>query len=41
LQLKEATHHLETAEVIFIDLDHEIGYELVQVELKGMTGVVV
>jgi len=40
LQLKEATHHLETAEIIFIDINHEIGYELVQAELEQMTGVV-
>ena len=32
LQLKEATHHLETAAAIFTDINHEIGAELVQAE---------
>jgi len=34
LQLKKATHHLEIAEAIFIDINHEIGFDLVQTELE-------
>ncbi|EDN65138.1 hypothetical protein BGP_6451 [Beggiatoa sp. PS] len=34
LQHQEATHHLEIAEVIFTELNHEIGFELVQAELE-------
>jgi hypothetical protein len=36
LQLKEATHHLKKAAAIFTNINHEIGVELVQTELKQM-----
>jgi len=35
-QPEDATEHLEIAEVIFIDIKHEIGYELVQVEKEQL-----
>jgi hypothetical protein len=37
LQLKEAIHHLKTAAAIFTDINHEIGVELVQVEIEPIS----
>jgi len=36
-QPEEATYYLEKAEAIFTDINHEIGFELVQAELEQIT----